>query len=77
MLGQLLMRFGGGKNLFQFSDFMPFGETSITLDKWDKNDKDFINANYIKTVFQESHPRLEDSPFGLMIATCGPKNETV
>jgi protein tyrosine phosphatase len=52
---------------------MPFGETAVTLEKWHPSDDDFINANYMKTVFQEDHPRDDFLPFGLMIATSGPK----
>lgn len=75
------MRSTFGTKLFDYADLMPYGETSVSLEKWHKDDKDFINANYIKTVYQENHPLqsvdLDDAlPYGLMVATSGPKDKT-
>lgn len=45
------MRSNFGTKLFDYADLMPYGETAVTLDKWHVDDDDFINANYMKTVF--------------------------
>ena len=71
------MRSKFGTKIFDFADLMPFGETAVSLEKWHPSDNDFINANYMKTVFQEDHPRDVSLPFGLMIATSGPKTSTI
>ena len=71
------MRSKFGTKIFDFADLMPFGETAVTLEKWHPSDNDFINANYMKSVYQEDHPRDNSLPFGLMIATSGPKSSTI
>lgn len=55
-IGQLFLRSKVGSKIFDYANIIPFGETEVLLDKFDDIDDDFINANYIKTAYQESHP---------------------
>jgi protein tyrosine phosphatase len=69
-LGQLILKSRLGQKLYAWQDLVPFKETAVTIQKWRPDDSSFINANYIKTSFQEESPHQD--PFGLIIATQGP-----
>jgi len=80
------------KNLNIYTDVAPFKETAVvikneanqgisrseTVESIDKHS--YINACYIKSAFKESNPRENQNdvwPFGLIIATQGPQNNTL
>lgn len=75
-----------------YSDVAPFKETAVViLDKTNKNRKhaknvswikpgQYINACFIKSAFREVNPvdiPNEVAPYGLIIATQGPKKNTI
>ena len=45
------MRSKFGSKILDYADLIPFGETEVVLDKFDENDNDFINANFIKSAY--------------------------
>ena len=58
-----------------------FGETGVIVDKFNNaNDVGMANANFVKTIFHEeilNLPRRNKVPFGLIIASKGPQQNTL
>jgi len=61
-----------------YSNISPFEETAVILGENQNIGKmkmeEYMNANYIKTSFQEEDPNDPGNPFGFMIASQAPQD---
>lgn len=58
-------------------DTQKFDKTAVKLIKLQPQDSDYVNASYVKTIYQEANDADLNSPYGLMIAAQAPTDKTM